>query len=236
MFSLVGSAAAAALTLVTLSYVIGDHRLFRIVLFLFVGVSAGYAGAVVVEDIVFPYLVFPLSDLLVGSAATDIVELSIRTGLSLLLLSKLTRRGARLGNPITALLTGTGAALATEGAVLGTILPQLGSASGTFNVVALRFALQEGYIGESIQIFLEGVLLLLGTVSTLAFFHFGAKKQGNQEPIRNKGIDTLAHIGRIFIAITLASLFSGVLIAALGALVERLSFLTDVSAQLIGIP
>lgn len=233
MFSQVGSLVAAGLTLITLSYAVGDHRIFRIALFLFVGVSAGYAGAVAIEDIVLPYLIYPLLDLSTGNASIDFVELTLRTGLSVLLLSKLSHRTAQLGNPATALLTGTGAALAVGGAILGTILPQIGSASSTFNVAAFRFALQGGFYGESIQIILEGIILLLGSVSTLAYFHFGAKKQGNQEPKRTVALETLARIGSIFIAITMASLFSGVLLAALGALIERLWFLVEISSQLI---
>ncbi|MGH2582105.1 MAG: hypothetical protein ACRDFQ_04330 [Anaerolineales bacterium] len=232
MFSQVGLLVAALVTLLTLSYAFGDNRFFRIVLYLFVGVAAGYAGAVAIEDIVLPYLIFPLFDILVGNPSIDLIELSIRGSLSILLFTKLFRRTARLGNPATAFLTGVGAALAVSGAIQGTILPQIASASGTFNVAAFQFALQSGYYGESIQIILEGVVLLLGTVSALAYFHFGAKTRGAHEPSRSAIIETLAWIGSIFIAISLASLFSGVLQAALGALIERISFLVETLSQL----
>ena len=233
MLSQTGLMVAALVTLLTLSYAFGDNRFFRVALYLFIGVSAGYAGAVAIEDIVLPYLIFPLVDILAGITSMDLVELSIRASLSLLLFTKLFRRTARLGNPTTAFLTGVGAALAISGAVQGTVLPQIASASRTFNIAAFRLALQSGYYGESMQIILEGVLLLLGTISTLAYFHFGGKSHGAHGPSRSPIIERLAWIGSIFIAITMASLFSGVLQAALGALIERISFLVEFSFQLL---
>jgi hypothetical protein len=78
--------------------------------------------------------------------------------------------------------------------------------------------------------------MLIATVSTLAYFHFGAASRGKQEPLRSILIDALAWVGSIFIAIALASLFSGVLMAALGALIERVAFLQDVAIYLLGSP
>ena len=57
-----GLLAAAALTLITLSYAIGDHPFFRLALHLFIGVAAGYAGAVALEDIILPQLIYPIFD------------------------------------------------------------------------------------------------------------------------------------------------------------------------------
>lgn len=71
----------------------------------------------------------------------------------------------------------------------------------------------------------EAVFLLLGTVSTLAYFQFGARKRADQAPRRHPAIDALAQIGQVFIAITLGALFAGVFSAALAALIERLDFI-----------
>lgn len=232
----IGLLAAAVLTLVTLSYAIGDHPLFRIALYLFIGVAAGYVAAVALQDVILPHLVYPVLNEISGTPSLDLMELGIRAGLSVLLLTKLSPRTARLGNPVTALLAGVGAALAIGGAVQGTILPQMGAAAGIFDVPALELALQGGYYGEGIQIILDGAVLLIATVSTLAYFHFGAASRGKQEPLRNIFIDALAWVGSIFIAIALAALFSGVLLAALGALIERMAFLQNVVLMLLGTP
>ncbi|HEX9596354.1 MAG TPA: hypothetical protein VF982_05700 [Anaerolineales bacterium] len=236
LLSQIGLWAAAALTLVTLSYAIGDHPLFRATLYLFIGVAAGYAAAVALQDVVLPHLIYPALDEIAGAPSIDIFELGIRAGLSALLLTKLSPRTARLGNPVTALLAGIGAALAIGGAVQGTILPQIGSAAGIFDVAALDLAQQGGYYGESILIVLDGAILLIAIVSTLAYFHFGAAARGKQQPLRSIFIDVLAWVGSIFIAIALAALFSGVLLAALGALVERVAFLQDAAWLLLGTP
>jgi hypothetical protein len=234
LLSQAGIFAAAVLTLITLSYAFGDHPVFRVVLYLFIGVAAGYAGAVAIEDVILPQLVFPVLDAWNGVFQITPADLIIRVVLSALLLLKLSPRAANLGNPVTALLAGVGAALAIGGAVQGTILPQVGAAATTFDAAQFDLAMQGGHYGESIQVVFEGMILLLATVSTLAYFHFGAAARGSQAPLRPIIVDGLAWVGSIFIAITLATLFAGVLLAALSALIERLSFLVGVGNLLIG--
>jgi hypothetical protein len=233
--SQLGLFVAAALTLITLSYAVGDHPLFRVVLYLFVGVAAGYAAAVAIEDVILPQLVYPIFDFFAGAPQIDLADLAIRAVLSIFLLTKLSPRTARLGNPVTAMLAGVGAALAIAGAVQGTILPQISASATYFDVAAFDLAVQGGYFGESTQIVLQGALLLLATIGTLAYFHFGAQARGKQDPLRNIIVDALAWVGSIFIAITLATLFTGVLLAALAALIERLDFLLSVIGPLLGL-
>ncbi len=48
------------LTLMILSYLIGDNPLFRVAVYIFVGVSAGYAAAVAWWQVLFPRLMLPL--------------------------------------------------------------------------------------------------------------------------------------------------------------------------------
>jgi hypothetical protein len=234
LLSQAGIIAAALLTLITLSYAFGDHPIFRVALYLFIGVAAGYAGAVAIEDVILPQLVFPVLDAWNGVFQIAPADLIVRVVLTALLLLKLSPRAANLGNPVTALLAGVGAALAIGGAVQGTILPQVGAAATTFDAAQFDLAMQGGHYGESIQVVFEGMILLLATVSTLAYFHFGAAARGSQVPLRPIIVDALAWVGSIFIAITLATLFSGVLLAALSALIERLSFLVGVGNMLMG--
>lgn len=226
---------AAALTLVTLSYIFGDHPVFRLVLHIFIGAAAGYAGAIAVQDVILPQLVFPAIELASGGNV-DLVDIGMRVGLSALLLTKLSPRTARFGNPVTAMLVGVGAALAIGGAIQGTLLPQVNTSAQIFDVAGFDLALQGGYYGESLQIILQGMLALLAMVSTLAYFHFGAEARGKQAPLRNVLVDVLAWAGSIFIAITLATLFSGVLLSGMGALTERLDFLYSTISALLGAP
>jgi hypothetical protein len=230
-----GLVIGVVLTVVTLSYAFRDNPIFRGVLFLFIGVAAGYAAAIAVQDVILPQLIYPVLDELAGTPTLELFDLVARILLTVLLLTKLSPRTARLGSPVTALLAGVGAALAIGGAVQGTLIPQIGAAAGIFNVAAFNSALIGGYYGESIQVIFEGIILLLATVSTLAYFHFGAQSRGKQEPLRNIIIDALAWLGGVFIAVALATLFTGVLQAALGALVERVSFLRDVFTTIFGL-
>ncbi|UYN92621.1 MAG: hypothetical protein KIT70_03770 [Anaerolineales bacterium] len=231
-----GIVVAAALTLVTLSYIFGDHPVFRVVLHIFIGAAAGYAGAIAVQDVIFPQLIFPAIELASGASTLDTVDVGMRLGLSALLLTKLSPRTARFGNPVTAMLVGVGAALAIGGAIQSTLLPQINSSAQIFDVAGFDLALQGGYYGESLSIVLQGMLALLAMVSTLAYFHFGAEGRGKQTPQRNILVDVLAWAGSVFIAITLATLFSGVLLSSMGALTERLDFLYKTLSVLLGTP
>ena len=47
-------------TLLIFSYVLGDNPLFRIAVYIFVGVSSGYIAAVALWQVIMPRLVYPL--------------------------------------------------------------------------------------------------------------------------------------------------------------------------------
>ena len=65
--------------------------------------------------------------------------------------------------------------------------------------------------------------MLTGTVLTLASFHFTTGQRRGWNAKRYPIFEGIAWIGRIFIAITLGVLFAGVYMAALTAMIERLS-------------
>ena len=76
--------------------------------------------------------------------------------------------------------------------------------------------------------------MFLGTVLTLASFHFSAGRTADGTPKRNSILEGIAWVGRIFVAITLGVLFAGVYMAALTAMIERLSSVINF-VRLIGI-
>ncbi len=47
-------------TLLIFSYLLGDNPLFRIAVYIFVGVSSGYVAAVVWWQVIWPRLIYPL--------------------------------------------------------------------------------------------------------------------------------------------------------------------------------
>jgi hypothetical protein len=208
------------LTLMILSYLIGDNPLFRVAVYIFVGVSAGYAAAVAWWQVLFPRLVLPL---LTGGIFERFSAL-IALILGVLLLMKLSPRIAALGNPSIAFLVGVSAAVAVGGAVMGTIIPQTQASINVFNgLSAEKYWLERLFFGT---------LMLVGTITTLVYFHFGARSTPHG-PQRSKLVIVLGWIGQIFIAITLGVLFAGVFAAAMTALIERLNFIWSFLAKLL---
>ena len=212
------------LTLMIFSYLIADNPLFRIAVYLFIGVSSGYAATVVVN-----YVLMPRLSSLQANDINQLILAILPLLFGVTLLAKLSPRISWIGNFAMAVLVGVGAAVAIGGALLGTLMPQLGAAINTFDV---RSA------GGSLQVaskLLQGVVMLGGTVFTLASFHFSAGRAADGTPKRNPIIEGIAWVGRLFIAITFGVLFAGVYMSALTAMIERLSFVVDFIRQLAGI-
>ena len=198
-------------TVMILSYLIGDNPFFRLAIYVFVGVSAGYAASIAWQHILWPKLFAPL----IFDYSQQSLLLLIPLFMGMLLMVKLFPRLSRIGNPVMAFLVGIGAAVAIGGAVLGTIIPQTMASINLFD-------LSSG--GNVLERLFESVVFMIGTISTLIFFQFTAKKtpQGIE---RSRFVELLAWLGRIFIAVTFGVIFAGVLTAALTALIERLLFI-----------
>lgn len=208
------------LTLMVFSYLIGDNPLFRIAIYLFIGVSSGYAAAVVVRSVFLPKIeVFRSNDI------NQIVLAIIPLLLSVTLLTKFSPRMSWFGNFAMAILVGVGAAAAIGGALIGTLLPQIQASMDAFDI---RSA---GGGANAFLKLVEGTVMFLGTVLTLAAFQFSAGKAADGTVKRNPVLEGVAWIGRIFVAITLGVIFAGVYMAALTAMIERLSSFINFARQ-----
>ena len=198
-------------TIMILSYLIGDNPFFRLAIYVFVGVSAGYAASIAWQNILWPKLFSPL--IFENSQQTFLLWIPLFMGI--LLLVKLFPRLSRIGNPVMAFLVGIGAAVAIGGAVLGTVIPQTIASINLFELPS---------DGNSLERLFESIVFLVGTISTLVFFQYTAKKtpQGIK---RGRFVELLAWLGRIFIAVTFGVIFAGVLTAALTALIDRILFI-----------
>jgi len=192
------------LTLLVFSYLLGDNGLFRFAIHIFIGVSAGYVLAVATRDVLVQRLALPL---ITGSTADRLLLLP-PLGLSFLLLAKLSSsRFSALGAPVMALLVGVGAATAIGGALLGTLFPQALATTNLFD---------SGTWSAGIGFF-NGLIVLAGTVLSLAYFQFNVR---NPRPVWAMALGTL---GQVVIALALGVVFAGVYMAALTALVARLN-------------
>jgi len=211
------------LTLMVFSYLIGDNPLFRFAIYLFIGVSSGYAAAVIVRSVLIPRLTsFPTGNV------SQLIFALIPLLLSVSLLAKFSPRISWLGNVAMAVLVGVGASVAVGGALIGTLLPQAQAAVNAFDLGAVVGA-------NPLLRLVEGTVMLLGTVLTLASFHFSAGRAPDGTPRRHPILESIAGLGRMFIAITLGSLFAGAYVAALTAMIERLSSIINFTRQIMGL-
>lgn len=218
MADLVGVLLGFFLTLSIFSYIFGDNALFRLAIAVFIGVSAGFAVVVAYYSVLWPQLFAPW----LSGDSSRLVFAVVPLLLGLLLLTKTSTRLAWMGGVPMAYLVGVGVATVIGGAVLGTLFPQITVSVNVFDgwlATGGSFSSLDGMFT-----FIVALFTLIGTITTLAYFQFGARSRLDGEARRGALPEMMAWVGKIFIAITLGALFAGVYIAALTALVERFSF------------
>lgn len=215
------SVAGFLLTIMILSYLLGDTIFFRLAAYLFVGLSAGYLAVVLARQILWPYLLLPLI------TGTWVERLWLGVPLALVILLALSQfsKMASAGRIPLAFLIGLTSAIVIGGAVFGTLIPQA-------QAVVTAFDPSDWYAVPThtwLRI-LDAVVMLVGTVGTLSYFHFGRKRILNHEQDaarRPQPFEGLSKIGSVFIGITLGAVFAGIFSTALMALIDRLAFLGD---------
>lgn len=206
------------LTVMVLSYLIGDNPLFRLAIYVFVGAAAGYAVSVIAHQVIWPNLIVPLAT----ASMTERALLIVPILLGLLLFTRISPQLARLSSPAMGYLTGVAAAAAVGGAVLGTLAPQVTASAQPFDMAdaAARGLNPLGQVAV-------GAIMLTATITTLVYFNFGARRAADGSVRRNGLLELAARVGQLFIAITFGVLFAGVYAAALTALIERVHALLD---------
>jgi hypothetical protein len=201
-----GTIIAFVLTLMVFSYILGDNALFRLATHIFVGVAAGYAAVLVIYNIIIPVLANP---------GDELVRLGPPLILGVWLLTKISPRLSRLGNPVVAYLVGAGSAAAISGALLGTIFPLVDQSTRELTGTGVWNTL------------VNGSIILVGTIATLVYFHYGAHPTPSGVTRRSPPIEIGAWIGQFFIAITLGAIFAGVYLAVLPVFIERIRSIWD---------
>jgi hypothetical protein len=211
MIDLIWTSVGFFLTLMVLSYILGDNPLFRIASYILVGSAAGYLFTLVIYQVVIQRLFFPLMYAFPTGSITQIALTALPVLVSFMLLFKLfSGKFSAVGNLPLAYTVGVGAAVMITGTVTGTIQ---GQALATINLF-------------SSNNLLEASVVLVGVITTLAYFHFGTRSTPTpQGAKRNPFVEALAFVGRLFIGVTLGALFAGVYLAALSALINRLDYL-----------
>jgi hypothetical protein len=224
----IGAIIGFVLTIMVLSYIIGDNILFRLAISIFIGAASGYAAVVILYNVLWYQVLVPVLQIFTTGKFDNLVTYATRVVpaviLGIWMITKLSQRMARWGTPVLAFLTGIGAATVIAGAVRGTILPQV---EASVNLLNVRTVPPE--LSNLVGWFINGLVVLVGTVTTLIYFQFGIKPAEEGAPVKRSIIlDYLSTVGQGFIVVTLGVLFAGVYLATLSALIDRVRFLWDV--------
>lgn len=221
MLETAGLVMGAVLTLLVFSYLLGDNPLYRLALHLFIGALVGYSFGIVVRDV--------LLGMVLGQWLTDPQAVLAPLVLGLLLLFKGFPRYAYVGNIAVAFLVGVGAAVALSGALLGTLIPQVGATGRAMSLPSL-LSFRAGL--------LDGLLIVVGTVCTLMASTFAAQKQRGLAGAWGQIVRLAAGIGRVFLIVALAVAFAGAVTASLSIFIGRLQYLigffTDIWFRVLG--
>lgn len=213
------------LTISILSYLLlDDNLLFRLGAHLLVGISAGYLLAVMVRTVLWDQYVA----VLLRDPWTHLPGLILLLILTVLMFLRFFARGSAISTLPMAFLVGVGAAVVVGGSLTGTFLPQAVAAA---EPSLIPFNSQGN---PDLASMLENWFVLLGTLATLAYFHFGARPQGGTASARPPVIRQIAVVGRGVLMITLGVLYAGALLSSLAVFVERIYFLVQTVILLTG--
>ena len=203
------------LTLMIFSYLLGDNLLYRLAVYVFAGLAAGYSAIVTWDGVIVPWL---QDTILQPNATLDQLALGVAPLLVGLLL--LARSWSPLGGGLSrlalAFLIGVGTAVALNGAVHGTLLPML-RATGA------------GVVPGN----LNSILLAAGVVCTLVYFQYQARRRPEGPDRRRPHVQLLAVVGQGIIVITLGAIYAAAILTSLTIFSERLGFLVRQALTLL---
>lgn len=193
-----GIAVAGILTMVVLSYLWSDSMLYRVVEHAFIGISAGYAVVVAVQQVLVPDALGPL--VMDGPQSW---MAAVPLFLATLLVCRVWKPVSWLANLPLGLVLGVGVGLGITGSLAGTIVPQLLASvpPGTIGV--------DTFVGAAVFV-----------VSTIAFTYSASTKRIDHRINRQ-----IASVGQVIIMFALGALFAELATSRLSLLASRLQFL-----------
>jgi hypothetical protein len=219
----VGTWVAFALTLMVYSYLGKEipflHAIYRVAVYVFVGVALGYGAIMVWHGVLVPHLLRQLG----RGEWFYLVPLVF----CLLLLSRVRESWRGASSLTIAFLFGVGTALAVGGALVGTLIPQVRATFVSLNPTHYQaVATEEGTLPVSYA--LDALLVVLGTVSTLLYFYFTTSRGGRRLERAHDGMVQLAAgFGKVFIMFTFGALFASAAISRIALLIDRIRFIIE---------
>jgi len=205
------------LSLMVFSYLLGDTLLFGIAMYTFVGVTAGFTFLVLLQKVILPMAINPLSDFPQTSALLALIPLE----LSLLLIWILFKKSSRASGIPMGFLGGVVAAALVVGIARGTLVPQLLSIVNAFDPNQMTSAGLPNWTG-----IFEAFMMLAGVLAVLFVFHH-RKIRKKHDPFSHSWLDGLSGFGQVFIGITFGAVFVGLFSTGLVALIAYIQYLVD---------
>lgn len=217
MIELIGTWLGFALTLLILSYLIGDNPFYRMAVNLLVGSAAALAVLIVIRNVFIPQF----QQLLALSRdwpETLVPFIGALVGwlLAALLLIKMFSPNFGLGRLSLAVLVGVGVAVSIAGALTGTLLPLA-------DITAFQLDLVGG--NAVFEQLFSDVIVFIGVVCVLISFHYGARLLPDGKTERPVLFRWISYFGQVFIGVALGLMYGGALVASIGYLADRLTYL-----------
>ncbi|MCY4064424.1 MAG: hypothetical protein OXG53_18810 [Chloroflexi bacterium] len=214
------------LTLMVFSYLLGDLPLvgvlYRIAVYIFVGMTAAFTLIVSYEGLILPYLQdiqnTETSWTTLGNSA-DVVIFFTALTFGLLLLLKPIRSLTWLTNSVYAVVIVVGASVAVVGALSGTLFPLLHA------TVTIPEDLSSDF-----GALLDSLIIFVGTMTALFYFHYQTRANSGAGPGQSRLGRGFRHIGKVFIVTALAAVYASTILTSLTILSERVSFLFQFGA------
>ncbi|MDD2521907.1 MAG: hypothetical protein PHW11_03670 [Anaerolineaceae bacterium] len=209
--------AGLVLSLMVFSYLLGDTLLFGIAMYTLVGATAGFTVLVLVQKVIMPMVITPLTTFPKSSVWLELATLLA----ALLPIFMIFKKSSRVAGISLGFLGGVVTAALIVGVSRGTLVPQLLSIVDAFDPSRMTTAGLPNWSG-----IFEAFMMLAGVLAVLFAFHHRKTKQ-KQDSLAPSWLDGLTGFGQIFIGITFGAIFVGLFSTGLVALIAYVQYLVD---------
>lgn len=214
------------LTLMVFSYLLGDvplvGNLYRVAVYIFIGMTAAFTLIVSYEGLILPYLQDiqdPSTSWTTLGNRADIYIFFAALIFGLLLLLKPVKSLTWLTNSVFAVVIVVGAAVGVVGALTGTLFPLLRASVAIPQDLTADFGA-----------LLDTLLIFVGTMTGLYYFHYQVRSSadgGAEQSMVGRGF---RHIGKAFLVTALGAIYASTVLTCLTILTERMGFLFQFGA------
>jgi hypothetical protein len=186
-----GTITALILTLLIFSFLYRENPLYRFAEYLLVGVSVGYHLVIICRNTMYPLVI---SELFIEGDLTVLIP----TILGCLMFLRLNKRWAHYSRLSLALMIGFGAGVSIPAMLHARILMQTSASMQSLLTV-------------------NGVIILVGVISTIAYFYFSKKQEGL--------FGKVTRLGTYFLMIFFGATFGYTVMSRISLLIGRLDFI-----------